>query len=112
MIMSNSVFYIVLISTTFLTVLTRVLPFALVRLVTFPNWLEKFLYYLPLTMMTALFFENLFEIPVGQFVLKINIENLMAILPALIIGYFRKSLMAVVLVGIIAMACIRYFHIF
>lgn len=109
--MSSSVFYIVLILTTFLTLLTRVLPFALVKLVKFPHWVEKFLYYLPLTMMTALFFENLYEIPTGQFIPKVNFEVLFAVFPALIFGYFRRSLMVVVLTGIIVMACIRHFHI-
>ncbi|WP_432707780.1 AzlD domain-containing protein [Leuconostoc pseudomesenteroides] len=109
--MSNSVFYTVLISTTLLTLLTRVLPFALVKLVKFPYWVEKFLYYLPLTMMTALFFENLYEIPTGQLIPKVNFDVLFAICPALILGYFKRSLMVVVLTGIIAMACIRFFHI-
>lgn len=109
--MSSSVFYMVLVSTTFLTFLTRVLPFALVKLVKFPHWVEEFLYYLPLTMMTALFFENLYEIPTGQLIPKVNFEVLFAVLPALIFGYFKRSLMVVVLTEIIAMACIRYFHI-
>jgi len=102
-------FYTVLIFATGVTLLIRILPFFLVNIIKFPKWLELFLHYLPLTMMTALFFDNLFDKTSASIFPILNFENFFAIVPALIIGYLKKPLILVVLVGIVCMAGIRFF---
>ncbi|BAX72653.1 MULTISPECIES: AzlD domain-containing protein [Leuconostoc] len=102
-------FYIILALATGITLIIRILPFFLVNIVKFSRWLELFLHYLPLTMMTALFFNNLFDKNTRSIFPILNIENLLAIIPAIIIRYTKNSLMLVVLTGIACIAYIRYF---
>lgn len=103
-------FYTILILSTLVTLAIRIIPFLLVKFMRFPDWLTTFLHYLPLTMMTALFVQNIFDKKTGHLLPLINFENLLAILPALVVGYLKNSLMAVVIVGIVCMAALRLLH--
>lgn len=109
--MSDSKFYTVLFFSVMVTFIPRVIPFFLAKYIKFPSWLTIFLRYLPLTMMTALFFQNIFEVNTQNHLLGINMKAVIAILPGLLIGYFKRSLMLVVILSVLSMAIIRYFNL-
>ncbi|WP_125982151.1 AzlD domain-containing protein [Loigolactobacillus iwatensis] len=90
------------------TVLSRTFPFLLVKNFALPKWLIHFLSFVPIAIMTALFVENLL-IPHQGRLPGIDLENLLASLPAILTAIITKSLLAIVVVGIIAMALIRFF---
>lgn len=92
------------------TLLSRVLPFVFVKQLQMPDWLLSFLTFVPITIMTALTCQGLFVAHPGHLA-TVNWENLWAAIPATIAGILTKSLLAVVVVGIAAMACLRYFGI-
>lgn len=110
MTINQQAFYTILILSTLATLAIRVVPFIVVKLIRFPKWLAVFLHYLPLTMMTALFVQNVFDKKADQLLPLMNIENVLALIPALIIGYLRNSLLVVVVVGIVCMAGLRFFN--
>ena len=88
------------------TWLPRISPFVLVRFGNLPNWLQSFLAFIPLSLMTALFFEDLVVIKAGQLP-GINWLAVFATIPTLLTIWRTKSIMWTVLVGIISMAILR-----
>lgn len=90
------------------TLLSRALPFAFVKQMRMPSWLLDFLTFVPITIMTALTCESLFIGHTGHLA-TLNVANFLAAIPATIAGVLTKSLLMVVVVGIMAMAIIRYF---
>ncbi|TGE76128.1 AzlD domain-containing protein [Weissella confusa] len=102
----TSYYVIVLITAGLVTWLPRISPFVLVRFGKLPNWLQSFLAFIPLSLMTALFFENLVVIKTGQLP-GINWLAVFAMIPTLLTIWRTKSIMWTVLVGIISMAILR-----
>jgi len=92
------------------TILSRALPFAFVKSLTMPAWLINFLSFVPITIMTALCCQSLFIANPGHLA-TLNVVNCLAAIPATIAGVLTKSLLMVVVVGIMAMAVLRYFSI-
>lgn len=88
------------------TWLIRVVPFALVKAATLPKWLLQFLSFVPVAILAAIFVESLLVYHAGHWP-GVNVENLLASVPAILTGILTKSLLAVVVVGIVAMALIR-----
>ncbi|GMA69069.1 branched-chain amino acid ABC transporter [Leuconostoc litchii] len=109
--MNDNYFYIVLVGCVIVTFLPRILPFLIAKYIIFPEWMTTFLRYLPLTMMTTLMFQNIFVRNENTYLVTIDFVSLMALVPGLMIGYFRRSLMLVVLSSVVVMAVIRYFNI-
>lgn len=89
------------------TWLLRVTPFALVKAASLPRWLMQFLSFVPVAILMAIFVSELLVYHPGQWP-SLNLENTLASLPAIVTAIITKSLLAVVVVGIIAMAVIRY----
>lgn len=102
----TSYYVIVLITAGLATWLPRISPFVLVRFGKLPNWLQSFLAFIPLSLMTALFFENLVVIKAGQLP-GINWLAVFATIPTLLTIWRTKLIMWTVLVGIISMAILR-----
>ncbi|OCG27031.1 branched-chain amino acid transporter AzlD [Gilliamella sp. wkB108] len=92
------------------TWLPRVIPFILVRKLQLPDIVIRFLSYVPICILTALFVQNLFVIKQGQFP-DINIEYCLATIPTIIVAVLTKNLMWIVVSGMAFMALIRYFLI-
>ena len=92
------------------TLLSRVLPFALLKKFKLPAGVIDFLTFVPIAIMTALCCQNLFVAHPGHWA-TLNLANCYAAIPATLAGIFTKSLLAVVVVGIMAMAVLRYFQI-
>jgi len=88
------------------TWLSRVVPFAIIKNLTVPRWLINFLSFVPVAIMTAIFIESLLIYHAGHWP-GFNLENIYASIPAIIAGVITKSLLAVVITGVIAMAAIR-----
>lgn len=91
------------------TLLSRTLPFALVQRFQLPAGVIDFLTFVPITIMTALCCQSLFIAHTGHWA-TLNLANCYAAIPATIAGMLTKSLLVVVVVGIMAMAVIRYFN--
>jgi len=108
--MSDTKFYIVLLGSIIVTLIPRVIPLFMAKYINFPDWMTTFLRYLPLAMMTTLMFQNIFVVHGYGHLATVNFTALVALLPGLIIGYFRRSLMAVVLLSVLVMALMRYFN--
>ena len=87
--------------------LAKVLPFLLLKRFTLPKWALEYLSFVPLTIMSALWFSQLFEQHLG-YLPSLNWENLLASLPTLLAAIFSKDLLVTVIVGIISLACLRF----
>ncbi len=89
------------------TWLSRVLPFAVLKKIRLPKIVLEYLSFVPIVIMSALWFDNLFIQHLGQ-VPTVNVDYLLATFPAVVTAVITKSLLAVVLVGMAALALIRY----
>lgn len=74
------------------TWLSRVVPFVLLKKFHLPNSVVEYLSFVPVVIMAALWF-----------------ENLLASIPTVLAAVVSKSLMVVVVVGIISLAIVRFF---
>ncbi|MBC1520849.1 AzlD domain-containing protein [Listeria aquatica] len=88
------------------TLIPRVLPFLLVRKVELPEFLLRYLSYVPLAILTALFVQSLLQKEAGQFP-SVKLLPFLASLPTILTAILTKSLIAIVIVGIISMAVLR-----
>ncbi|WP_311406840.1 AzlD domain-containing protein [Liquorilactobacillus uvarum] len=106
--MNSSKFYTVIILCTLVTWIPRIFPFIFAKFIKFPEWLLRFLRYLPLAMMTALFAENFFVVHPNQLP-GINLLALLASIPAVVLGWLTRSLVLVVVIGVVSMGLLRFF---
>lgn len=90
------------------TWLPRILPFVFAKKLVFPEKVNRFLDFLPLCILTALLAQSLLQFRQGKLPL-IKFPELLACLPALVVGYYTKDLMKIVVVGILSMAILRLF---
>ena len=86
------------------TLLSRILPFILLKNVNLPQPLVEYLSFVPVLIMSAL--SNLFVQHLGHFP-SVNWTNLLASLPTIIAAILSKNLLVIVLVGIISLALIQ-----
>ena len=89
------------------TWLSRVLPFWVLRKVKLSPRVIEFLSFVPIVIMSALWFENLFHQHLGHLP-TIDIPNFIASIPTVISAIISKSLLVIVVVGIISLAIVRY----
>ena len=88
------------------TWLSRVLPFILLKKFDLPKSVIEYLSFVPIVIMSALWFNSLFGQKIGE-VPQINYENLLASFPTVLSAIISKSLLVIVVVGIISLAIIR-----
>lgn len=88
------------------TWIPRILPFAFAQKLKFPPRAEIFLSYLPLCILFALLIQSLLNFRSGNWP-TIKGPEVLASIPALMVGYYTKDLMKIVIVGIVAIALIR-----
>ncbi|WP_404821284.1 AzlD domain-containing protein [Lactiplantibacillus carotarum] len=88
------------------TWLSRVIPFAVIKNLAVPAWLINFLSFVPVAIMTAIFVESLLTYHAGHWP-SLNLPNVYASIPAVVAGVLTKSLLAVVITGVVAMALLR-----
>ena len=80
--------------------LSKVLPFILLKKFSLPAIVIEYLSFVPIVIMSALWFSQLFTQHLGRLP-GINYENLLASLPTLISTIISKNLLITVIVGII-----------
>lgn len=88
------------------TWLPRVIPFILVRNVQLPDIVLRWLAYIPVCILSALVLESLF-VSEGKIV-TFDWYNVAALIPSLFVAIVTKSLSKTVVVGVVAMAVLRY----
>ncbi|KRM67509.1 hypothetical protein FD06_GL000660 [Apilactobacillus ozensis DSM 23829 = JCM 17196] len=88
------------------TFLSRVLPFILLKKFKLSNKVVEFLSFVPIVIMSALWFENLFHQRLGQLPL-IDYNNLLATFPTIVSAILTRSLLVVVIVGVISLAIVQ-----
>lgn len=89
------------------TWIPRVIPFLVVRNLSLPDVVLKWLSYIPICILSALILESLFHYN-GSFV-TVNWNNLIALIPTLLIALLTKSLAITVIVGVITMFLLQMF---
>lgn len=93
------------------TWIPRILPFIITKNMTFSDFWRRFMTYIPMCILTALFFQSLLVIREGQLT-GVNLENLVVSIPTIIVGFVTKSLMWTVVFGIAMMMVVRYLSLF
>ena len=69
----------------------------------------EYLSFVPIVIMSALWFDSLFIQKIGEFP-QINYQNLLSSLPTVVSAIISKSLLVIIVVGILSLAIIR--HVF
>ena len=101
-------FVILMLACGLVTWIPRIVPFLFSKKLVFPKPFTIFLSYLPLCILAALLVQNLLICREGQFPL-LKVKEAVACIPALLVGYYTKDLMKIVITGVIAMALLRFF---
>ncbi|MBW9322443.1 AzlD domain-containing protein [Enterococcus casseliflavus] len=101
-------FVILMLACGLVTWIPRIVPFLFSKKLVFPEPFTIFLSYLPLCILAALLVQNLLIFREGQFPL-LKVKEAVACIPALLVGYYTKDLMKIVITGVIAMALLRFF---
>ena len=101
-------FVILMLACGLVTWIPRIVPFLFSKKLVFPKPFTIFLSYLPLCILAALLVQNLLIFREGQFPL-LKVKEAVACIPALLVGYYTKDLMKIVITGVIAMALLRFF---
>ena len=89
------------------TWLSRIVPFVLLKKFDMPKPLVEYLSFVPIVIMSALWFNSLFIQRIGELP-EINYENLLASLPTVVSEIISKSLLVIVMSGTLSLAIIRY----
>lgn len=89
------------------TWLSRVLPFVLLKYWSLPAKIAEFLAFVPIVIMTTLWFSNLFTPHVGQLP-TLNTNYLIASLPTVLAAMLSKNLLVLVMVGVVSLAFLRW----
>ena len=71
-----------------------------------PKAVIEYLSFVPIVIMSALWFDSLFIQKIGQLP-QINYENLFASLPMVLSAIISKSLLVIVVIGIVSLVIIR-----
>ncbi|MFT8329341.1 MAG: AzlD domain-containing protein [Oenococcus oeni] len=87
---------------------SRLLPFLFLKKFKLATWFIDFLSFVPITIISAILFENLLIEKNGQWP-NLNFINCLAAIPTLLAGFLSKSLLIIVIVGVISMALLRWY---
>ncbi|MGM0163689.1 AzlD domain-containing protein [Enterococcus sp. DIV1059_2] len=101
-------FVILMLACGLVTWIPRIVPFLFSKKLVFQKPFTIFLSYLPLCILAALLVQNLLIFREGQFPI-LKVKETIACIPALLVGYYTKDLMKIVITGVIAMALLRFF---
>ncbi|ATP39273.1 branched-chain amino acid transporter AzlD [Solibacillus sp. R5-41] len=89
------------------TWIPRILPFVLVKNVQMPDFVLRWLAYIPVCILSALVIEGMF-VKEAQLV-TIDWLHLCAFIPTLLVALVTKSLSKTVIAGVLTMAALRFF---
>ena len=91
------------------TLLLRVIPFALISRLQLSETFVKWLSFIPITLFTALVVDGLIEQTDGAFGYIINIPFVITVIPTIIIAFYTRSLTITIVSGIVLIAILRIF---
>lgn len=97
-----------IVGTGVVTWLSRILPFVILKKFKLSPGVVQFLSFVPIAIMSALWFENLFIQHIGHLP-SIDWGNLLASIPSIINAVIWKNLLVIVIVGVISLGCLRLF---
>lgn len=107
---TTALFVSIIIGCSIVTWIPRIVPFIVVKKVTLPEVIMKWLSYIPICILTALIVEHIWIIDGnGITAISIDFSFVYALIATVIVAIWSRSLSLTVLVGVIAMAVIRYF---
>ena len=98
---------VLIIITTVVTILPRIIPFIFVKKMQLTPIIQKWLSFIPICILTAFLVQTLFINDNRQ--LYLNIEQLIVVVPTLLVAIFTRSLSKTVVVGVVIMALVRLF---
>lgn len=107
MIVRNEVLLIIL-GSAVVTMIPRVLPLMVMSKLNLPNWLLKWLDFVPIAVISALIGQQLFVVD-DAISLSDNYIELLAAIPTFLIAIKTRSLLVTVLSGIIAIIILNFF---
>lgn len=105
---STSFIVITIILCGLVTWASRSMPFAVLKKVKMPKSWVEFLSFVPIVIMSLMWFEGLFTQHLGHFP-SINYPNLFASAPTVLSAVLTKNLLVIVLVGAVSLAIIKDF---
>ena len=105
--LSTNYIILTILGCSIVTWLSRVLPFILLKKFDLPKPVIEYLSFVPIVIMSALWFDSLFVQKIGELP-QINYENLLASLPTVLSAIISKNLLVIVITGIISLAIVRY----
>ncbi|KRK86309.1 AzlD domain-containing protein [Lentilactobacillus sunkii] len=95
-----------IIGTGIVTWLSRIIPFVLLKKFQLSKGVIEFLSFVPIAIMSALWFENLFVQHIGHLP-SIEWGNFLASIPTVISAIISKNLLVIVIVGVISLGIVR-----
>lgn len=104
--MIRSDILVLIIGCSIVTWLPRILPFTLAQRLNFPKKVDIFLSYLPICILLALLVQSLLVFRSGHFP-TIKVAETIACIPAVLVGYYTKDLMKIVIIGVVGIALLR-----
>ncbi|AXN40649.1 AzlD domain-containing protein [Peribacillus butanolivorans] len=102
----NLTIILVILGCAIVTLIPRIIPFLVVRNITLPVPITKWLSFIPICILTALVVDSI--IIEDESLISIDWSVLTVIVPTLIIALWTKSLSVTVIAGIVFMAIVRY----
>ncbi|MEH7381076.1 AzlD domain-containing protein [Bacillus sp. JJ1533] len=102
----NETILLIILGCAIVTFIPRIIPFIVIRNLTLPKTVIKWLSFIPICIFTALIVDSF--IIQDESLLSIDWSVLTAIIPTLIIALWTKSLSVTVIVGIVSMATVRF----
>ncbi|QPI46341.1 AzlD domain-containing protein [Weissella paramesenteroides] len=105
MALTNYILYII-IGCGLATWLSRILPLVILKNMTLSKKVIEFLSFVPIAIMSSLWFESLFIQHIGHLP-SIDWPNLIASIPTVITAILTKSLLLIVLIGVVSLSLIN-----
>jgi branched-subunit amino acid transport protein len=106
--MSANYVLLTILGCSLVTWIPRIAPFLLTKRIDFPNWVMRFLSYIPICILTALLFQSILEIQEAGFP-KLKTLEAISCIPTLLVAIRTKDLMKTVIIGIVTIAVLRIF---
>ena len=97
----------IIIGSSLVTVIPRVLPFVLTKRLSIPENVRKWLSFVPICIFTSLIVQELIDKTDGR--LSIDWMTFTVLIPTIIAYIKSKSMIVTVAVGVVCMALIRFF---
>lgn len=103
---SSNTILLTIVGCTIVTWVSRVMPFVLLKHFTLPKKVMDYLMFVPIVIMTTLWFSNMFTPQAGHLP-EPNWTYLIVTLPTFLSAVLTKSLLIIVVVGIVSLAILR-----